>query len=114
MEGSPMSTTNPPIVVGVDGSASAQQAVLWGAREAARRKAPLRLVHATVAIGGYSPVALPQTMYDALASEGRESLRQAAESARDLASGVGVSTDLRTGSPAQILVAESRAARVLV
>ncbi|MEV4315495.1 universal stress protein [Actinocrispum sp. NPDC049592] len=109
-----MTTTHPPIVAGVDGSASGQQAVLWGAREAARRKAPLRLVHATVAIGGHSPVALQRSMYDALAGEGRESLRQATESARDLAPGVDVSTDLRTGSPAQVLVAESQAARLVV
>lgn len=103
-------TINPPIIVGVDGSVSARQAVLWAAREAARHKAPLRLVHAAVAIGEYAPVALPQTMYDALAGEGRESLRQAAE----LAPGVEVTTDLRTGSPAQVLVAESRVARVVV
>jgi nucleotide-binding universal stress UspA family protein len=109
-----MTTINPPIIVGVDGSVSARQAVLWAAREAAHRKAPLRLVHATVAIGGYTPVALPQEVYDALAGEGRESLRQATELVRDLTPGVDVSTDLRTGSPAQILVAESRAARMLV
>jgi nucleotide-binding universal stress UspA family protein len=35
-----------PVVVGVDGSESSEQAVRWAAREAARRKAPLRVVQA--------------------------------------------------------------------
>ncbi len=40
------------VVVGVDGSRSAEQAVRWATLEAARRKAPLRLVTAhTVALG---------------------------------------------------------------
>ena len=34
------------VVVGIDGSSSALQAVRWAAAEAARRKAPLRLVTA--------------------------------------------------------------------
>ena len=33
------------VVVGVDGSASSTQAVLWAAREAGRRHAPLVIVH---------------------------------------------------------------------
>ncbi|MFD6138352.1 universal stress protein [Promicromonospora sp. NPDC060271] len=38
-------TQQGPVVVGVDGSASATQALLWAAREAGRRRAPLVLVH---------------------------------------------------------------------
>ncbi|HXT46213.1 MAG TPA: universal stress protein [Pseudonocardiaceae bacterium] len=34
------------VVVGVDGSQSALTAVRWAAREASRRRLPLRLVHA--------------------------------------------------------------------
>ncbi|WP_344133234.1 universal stress protein [Pedococcus bigeumensis] len=36
-----------PLVVGFDGSGRARNAVVWAAREAARRGLPLRLVHAT-------------------------------------------------------------------
>lgn len=36
--------TQPPIVVGVDGSLSALRAVRWAAGEAARRRVPIRLV----------------------------------------------------------------------
>ncbi|HEY1969498.1 MAG TPA: universal stress protein, partial [Pseudonocardia sp.] len=35
-----------PIVVGVDGSASAKRAALWAAEHAVRHKVGLRLVHA--------------------------------------------------------------------
>ncbi len=38
-------TTKSPVVVGVDGSISATQAVRWAALEAHRRGAPLVLVH---------------------------------------------------------------------
>ena len=38
--------TGRPVVVGVDGSRSALEAVRWAAREADRRQAPLRLVAA--------------------------------------------------------------------
>lgn len=36
------------VVVAVDGSEASRRAVLWGAEEAARRGAPLRLVHASL------------------------------------------------------------------
>ncbi|WP_084578804.1 universal stress protein [Kutzneria sp. 744] len=34
-----------PIIVGFDGSDSANQAVMWAAREAARRHVPLTIAH---------------------------------------------------------------------
>src|SRR5690606_20295659 len=37
--------TNRPVLVGVDGSTSATEAVRWAANEAVRRRAPLVLVH---------------------------------------------------------------------
>ncbi|WP_086664512.1 universal stress protein [Lentzea kentuckyensis] len=41
-----MKAPSAPIVVGIDGSASALAAASWGAQEAAWHKVPLRLVHA--------------------------------------------------------------------
>lgn len=49
-----------PVVVGVDGTECGLGAVRWAAQEAARRNAPLRIVHATAAPrrrGGTDPVA---------------------------------------------------------
>jgi len=40
-----------PVVVGVDGSECGLEAVRWAAREAARRGAPLRIVHAATYLG---------------------------------------------------------------
>ena len=37
-----------PIVVGADGSEQSSRAVEWAAREAVRRKAPLRIISASV------------------------------------------------------------------
>ena len=41
-----------PVVVGVDGSETALRAVSWAAREARRRGAPLRIVHAAPYVDG--------------------------------------------------------------
>ena len=40
-------TPEPCVVVGVNGSGTALRAVRWAAAEAHRRRAPLRIVHAT-------------------------------------------------------------------
>jgi nucleotide-binding universal stress UspA family protein len=107
-------TTNQPIVVGVDGSTSAEQAVSWAAREAMRRNAPLRLVHSCLVIEAHAPVSAPRSFSDALADEGREALRKAAELARETAAEVDVSTDLRTGPAAETLIAQSASAQLTV
>ncbi|WP_435593247.1 universal stress protein [Nocardia sp. bgisy118] len=50
-----MSATNPPVVVGVDGSEQSLAAVRWAAQYAARHRAPLRLIHALGVPIDFSP-----------------------------------------------------------
>jgi nucleotide-binding universal stress UspA family protein len=104
-----------PIVVGVDGSTSALQAVRWAAREAARRDAPLRLVHVCFLMPVRHPrqVAPPPEYHDALLEQGRHWLNQATEMARTVAPDVALSTDLRDGLAADVLVKESKAAQLV-
>ena len=62
-----------PVVVGVDGLASALRAVRWAAREARRRGAPLRLIHVCYLAPVRHPkqVAPPPQYHDAILAQGR-------------------------------------------
>jgi len=60
-------STNPCVVVGVDGSPSSTCPVRWAAEAAARHNAPLVLLSAstiTVTYGDIGGVGLPQSFYD--------------------------------------------------
>ncbi|MBP2328762.1 nucleotide-binding universal stress UspA family protein [Kibdelosporangium banguiense] len=103
-----------PIVVGVDGSDSAQQAVRWAAREAARRKAPLRLVHANMVIPAYTTVPVPRSLAQALAEEGRRWLREASQVAQEEEPQIEVSRILERADPPTVLLAESQTAQLMV
>ena len=84
-----------PVVAGVDGSASALQAVRWAAAEAARLRTSLRLVQVAEGQGtGHR-------------------LDEASEVARRAAPGVPVATDLRVGAAIDVLMAASRSAQLL-
>jgi nucleotide-binding universal stress UspA family protein len=105
-----------PIVVGVDGSPSAMHAVRWAAGEAARHGVPLRLVHVCYLMPVRHPrqVAPPPEYHDAFLEQGRHWLTAAAEAARMVTPDVPVSTDLRDGIAADVLVRESVPARLVV
>ncbi len=105
-----------PIVVGVDGSASALHAVRWAAREAARRNAPLRLVHVCQVAPVRHPrrVTPPREFHDAVLAQGRYWLNQAAGAARTAVPAVTLSTDLRDGLVSDVLVHESVTAQLVV
>lgn len=112
-----MTNTEPhPIVVGVDGSESALDAVRWAAHEADRRNTPLRLVHACYVMPVRHPrqVAPPPEYHEAILGQGRHWLNQAAEAARVAVPGVTLSTDLRAGVAGDVLVGESEAAQLVV
>lgn len=107
-----------PVVVGVDGSLSALNAVRWGAAEASRRDRPLRLVTAvdfssTVAFGGgFGP---PQDFFDQMEIDGRRWLIAAEKAALQAHPDLTVARCLRSRTTAtQSLVEESEHAQLMV
>jgi nucleotide-binding universal stress UspA family protein len=104
-----------PVVVAVDGSEGSMLAAEWAAREAVRRKAPLRIVSA--------PALVPwmQARHPSAASTtntprglaGR-SLGLALERVRDVAQGLLIETDLLSGVPAVAVAASGSGADLLV
>jgi nucleotide-binding universal stress UspA family protein len=105
-----------PIVVGVDGSASALHAVRWAAHEAERRNAPLLLVHVCILASVRHPrqVTPPREYHSALLDQGRHWLTEASEAARRATPGLPVATDLHAGIAADVLITESRTAQLMV
>ncbi|HEX7304721.1 universal stress protein [Lentzea sp.] len=107
---------NAPVVVGIDGSASALAATSWAAAECTRHHVPLRLVH------GFMP---PTTNYPemlisgdevrrAIEDQAREWLTEAAAAARSTAPEVEVATAAVCCGGAGLLVEESKRARLVV
>ncbi|MDU0287612.1 universal stress protein [Saccharothrix longispora] len=105
-----------PIVVGVDGSASASAATGWAASEAVRHGVPLRLVHAYLPPArGYPGVVLTgHEVRTAFEQQARLRLDEAAAVARAAAPGVRVETSVVVDTPAAALVAASQHARQVV
>jgi nucleotide-binding universal stress UspA family protein len=104
------------VVVVVDGSERALRAVRWGAAEAARRQAPLRLVIAfswTLEHVAARP-RLERSYRDTLLSRARGQLVSAVEAARQEGRGIEVRSELVVGSPIQVLGAEAREAQLVV
>jgi nucleotide-binding universal stress UspA family protein len=104
------------VVVGVDGSDSALRAVRWAADEAARRRAPLRLVTAfgwtdDVVVGhpGLGP-----RYRDILLDRFRRALATAVAVAGERRPELEVSQELRIGFPIGTLAEEARRAQLLV
>jgi len=105
-----------PVVVGVDGSDSALHAVRWAAREALRRNAPLRLVNVCHLVPVRHPkqVSPPPEYHAALLDQGRHWLSEATQAARHAAPEGVVTADVHDGETSAVLVAESKAAQLLV
>nr|WP_042178549.1 universal stress protein [Kibdelosporangium sp. MJ126-NF4]CEL13254.1 Universal stress protein family [Kibdelosporangium sp. MJ126-NF4]CTQ98946.1 Universal stress protein family [Kibdelosporangium sp. MJ126-NF4] len=105
---------NKSIVVGIDGSDSAMNAVRWAAREAVSRGLPLRLVHACMVIDAHAPVALPTSVEDGLARQGSEWLQAAERVATEAEPTVDASVHFGRGSAAELLIEESGSAELVV
>lgn len=105
-----------PVVAGVDGSPSALQAVRWAAREAVRRGVPLRLLHVCHLTPVRHPrqVAPPAEYRNAILDQGRHWLTEAEEAAWHTEPGLAVIADMHEGFAADMLIRESRTARLVV
>ncbi|NLE80003.1 MAG: universal stress protein [Rhodococcus sp.] len=108
---------NRPIVVGIDGSASAEQALSWAVREAALGGCPLSVVttHLVPGLNGV-PRQVPIGFADRWEQEGKDRLTRALEVARDVDPdrAVEITTTLGVRPPAAELVAQSSDATMLV
>ena len=104
------------VVVGVDGSEQATTAVRWATREAARRGAALRVVHAWVwplyRISLDAPPGAPPGA--GLRAVAEQVLADAVRAARETDSRVEVDTDLVVGEPAAALLRAAETAGLLV
>lgn len=103
------------VVVGVDGTHSAQCAVRWGAAEASRRRVPLRLVTAY----GWPPERRFEGLDVALDGDQqsdrvRGELAGAAAIAELAAPGVRIERQATAGHPVSVLVDESGRAQLIV
>ncbi|WIY00775.1 universal stress protein [Amycolatopsis mongoliensis] len=108
-------TVTRPVVVGVDGSTSATQAVCWAAREAVRRDLPLVVVHVCALVPVAVPFAGALGAYKyVLVEEGRAWLAAARDAAKEAAPEVRVSTELTNGWAAEHLIGRSTSAELLV
>lgn len=105
-----------PVVVGVDGSPSALRAVRWAAGEAVRRDTPLCLVNVCYLAPIRHPrqVTPPPSYQAAVCAQSRFWLNEAARIARKAVPGITLTTDLRDGVTAHVLVGESKAAQLIV
>lgn len=104
------------VVVGVDGSESATEAVRWAAPEAVRRGVPLRVVTAFAWPPERGPghPGLGEPYWQVLLERSRGLLAAAATSARETAPGAEVAEQLVLGSPIGVLSVESRRAQLVV
>ncbi|MFL6126747.1 universal stress protein [Actinophytocola sp.] len=104
-----------PVVVGVDGSATALHAVAWAARRASRDRLPLRIVHAYhLPLGSPSGVTEEEPVLDVLRRDGRRCLDEARDLATMAVPGLDVATELTAMPTTTGLLRESEHASVLV
>ncbi|WP_232021202.1 MULTISPECIES: universal stress protein [Pseudonocardia] len=105
------------IVVGVDGSDAALDAVRWAAAEAAHRHAELHLLYAFDIAGLYADAAVAPLLDDveaAVREEARTILDAARSVAAETAPAVPVETRQDTEAPSSVLHEASRTASLLV
>jgi nucleotide-binding universal stress UspA family protein len=104
-----------PVVVGVDGSATALQAVRCAAERANRDGLPLRLVHAyQLPLGFPSGVTEEESVLNILRREGSRWLGEARDLATTVVPGLDVDTELAAMPATTGLVRESENASMLV
>lgn len=105
-----------PVVAGVDGSESALDAVRWAAREAHRRRAPLRLVGAFgwTARHHFGDPGLGTDHLAVLRQNARDEVAAAAAAAAEVVPELAVEQDVVDGLPVPVLSAEAARAQLVV
>jgi nucleotide-binding universal stress UspA family protein len=98
------------VIVGVDGSQTAEAAALWGAQEAASRGVLLRLLYV---IKSSLATPLPAEVYRVELNKGKAALASAYRAVAANIPTLTVKTDVLQGDPAGVLVAESRFAAMI-
>ena len=99
----------------MDGSEQALRAVEWAAREAVRRKAPLRIVSVSAMPSRMRPYgAAPATVADTLHKISAQVLAEALTRVREVAPGPPVDAELVAGAPAPALTSCCAGASMLV
>jgi nucleotide-binding universal stress UspA family protein len=106
------------IVVGVDGSNGAHEALKFAAREAGLRKARLQIVSAweippAVYAGGFAPT-LDQNTIDGFGEGARKIVQEAIAQAKELEPGIEVDGGVAEGQAAEILLNEAKNADLVV
>jgi nucleotide-binding universal stress UspA family protein len=113
-----MSTTEPRITVGVDGSAGSAAAVAWAATIASRRHLELRIVHGLQLAGLYYGGGLlgagAEALFDAIRTDGDRAVADARSIASAIDQDLVVATELPDEPPVPMLIDESGHARLLV
>ncbi|KUP95348.1 universal stress protein [Thermobifida cellulosilytica] len=99
------------VLVGVDGSAEALEAVAWAAREAHRRQYRLALVSAYVMPPAEAAFGWPP---DAIREDARAVVRAARDRALETAPGLEVTDSVIVDSPVSALLRQAREAAMLV
>jgi len=100
------------ILVGIDGSSQATNAVLWAADEAARHGAVLRII--TAHAPWYDLQSAPTQLKDAEERECRANLQAAEQAALHRQPDLAVRTELRSGEAAEVLGEQSGDARAVI
>ncbi|MGV9330615.1 universal stress protein [Nocardia sp. NPDC003726] len=118
-KGEQMSTSsNPPVLVGVDGSPVALAALRWAAVDAARHNVPLHLVYAIGVLGVFgSGFELEQFDFDGYRRGGLEALETARATAVSESASIAeleITTELVDAPPIPLLRDRSKTARLLV
>jgi nucleotide-binding universal stress UspA family protein len=113
-----MSTTDPRITVGVDGSAGSTAAVAWAAKIASLRHLELRIVHGLQVAGLYYGGGMTgigaATLFEAVQADGERAIADARTLAASIDKDLVITTELPNDPPVPMLIEESRHARMLV
>ncbi|MEV0291455.1 MULTISPECIES: universal stress protein [unclassified Kribbella] len=105
-----------PVLVGVDGSVSAQGALAWATAEASYRHCPLHIVHAVTwpALGDPIDITGATTVGDGVVEAARWILDEAENHARHLAPGLMVKAELFVAGAAPTLLSQAEDAELVV